>query len=152
MKRLKDSFLKYKISIVLFTLSLFSYGQECSIYKNTDSWKISKDVLFNISYVSCFHAEGVVTSFEYSDIETGFHIMDKGHHNASYFFSGYNFVSKEKLKLNAGILYRMNNQPSLMLCHWGGNIRLYKSFWFTARVLQVNKNVSYLNVGLKVSI
>lgn len=151
MKKLKDSFLKYKV-IALLLLGFISHGQECLPYHKVRNWEYNDDVKYNIAWASCFHASAIAASMEYESFEIGTHIMGKGHHNTAYLFASYNFKASKNLNLSVGTLYRINNNTGLLLGQWGGSVRIYKPVWFIARVLQINKNLSYLNVGIKLSI
>jgi hypothetical protein len=37
-----------------------------------------------------------------------------------------------------------------MVAQYGGDIKLYKSIWLTSRILQIRRDLNYLNVGLKI--
>ena len=141
--------MKTKLVILALLLSKLTLAQECSPYHKVNNWKYNKDVNYNIAWASCFHAAAIAVSLEYNSFEVGTHIMGKGHHNTAYIFTSYNFKVNKNLKLSAGSLHRLNNNPALMLGQWGGSVRVYKPVWFIARVLQINKDLSYLNVGIK---
>ena len=138
------------LAAVLFSTALL--GQECSPYHKVKNWEYNSDVKYNIAWASCFHAAAIAASMEYKSFEVGTHIMGEGHHNTAYIFTSYNFKLNKSLNLSLGSLHRINNNPSLLLGQWGGSVRIYKPVWFIARVLQINKDLSYLNVGIKLTI
>ena len=132
---------------LLFSISV--NGQECSPYHPVNNWETNDDIDFTVSWVSCFHATGLAFSMDYNNISGGVHIMGEGHDNSAYTFLSYQYQPIKKIKLFAGPLYRLNNNSSLMLAQYGGDIKIYKSIWFTSRILQINRNLNYLNVGIK---
>jgi hypothetical protein len=138
------------LAALLFSTALL--GQECSPYHNVTNWEYNNDVKYNIAWASCFHAAAIAASMEYKSFEVGTHIMGEGHYNTAYIFTSYNFKLNKSLNLSLGSLHRINNNPSLLLGQWGGSVRIYKPVWFIARVLQINKDLSYLNVGIKLTI
>lgn len=144
--------MKPLLTVLLLTLSLTSFSQQCSPYRKVNNWEYNKDVNYNIAWASCFHAAAIAVSLEYNSFEVGTHIMGKGHHNTAYIFTSYNFKVNKNLKLSAGSLHRLNNNAALLLGQWGGSVRVYKPVWFIARVLQINKDLSYLNVGVKLAL
>ena len=89
---------------------------------------------------------------DYNNISGGVHLMGEGHNNATYTFLSYQYQPIKRIKLSAGPLYRLNNNSGLMLAQFGGDVKLYKSIWITSRVLQINRSLNYLNVGIKLSI
>jgi hypothetical protein len=138
------------LAALLFSTVLL--GQKCSPYHKVTNWEYNNDVKYNIAWASCFHAAAIAASMEYKSFEMGTHIMGEGHHNAAYIFTSYNFKLNKSLNLSLGSLHRINNNPSLLLGQWGGSVRIYKPVWFIARVLQINKDLNYLNVGIKLTI
>lgn len=138
-----------KILLILLLLPLLSTSQECSPYHTVNNWEVNDDVDFTVSWVSCFHASGMVFSMDYNYISTGVHIMGEGHNNATYTFISYQYQPSKRVKLHGGPLYRLNNDSGLMLAQYGGDVKLYKSVWLTSRVLQINADLNYLNVGVK---
>jgi hypothetical protein len=87
---------------------------------------------------------------DYNNISGGVHIMGEGHGNAAYTFLSYQYQPIKRIKLSAGPLYRLNNDNGLMAAQYGGDIKLYESIWLTSRILQINRDLNYLNVGIKV--
>mgnify|MGYP003692040397 CR=1 FL=1 len=138
------------LAALLFSTALS--GQECSPYHNVTNWEYNNDVKYNIAWASCFHAAAIAASMEYKSFEAGTHIMGEGHYNTAYIFTSYNFKLNKSLNLSLGSLHRINNNPSLLLGQWGGCVKIYKPVWFIVRVLQINKDLSYLNVGIKLTI
>lgn len=138
-----------KILIALL-FSITMLGQECSPYHPVKNWEVNDDVDFTVSWVSCFHAAGLAFSMDYNNISGGVHIMGAGHNNSAYTFLSYQYQPIKRIKLSAGPLYRLNNDSSLMLAQYGADIKLYKSIWLTSRILQINRNLNYLNVGIKI--
>ena len=134
---------------ILLLINISMFGQECSPYHPVQHWEANDDVDFTVSLVSCFHAAGLAFSMDYNNISGGVHIMGAGHDNSAYTFLSYQYQPIKKIKLFAGPLYRLNNNSSLMLAQYGGDIKIYKSIWFTSRILQINRNLNYLNVGIK---
>lgn len=133
---------------LLFSINM--YGQECSPYHPVNNWETNDDVDFTVSWVSCFHAAGLVFSMDYNNISGGVHIMGEGHNNAAYSFLSYQYQPIKNIKLSAGPLYRLNNDSGLMVAQYGGDIKLYKSIWLTSRILQIRRDLNYLNVGVKI--
>lgn len=137
---------------ILLLINISMFGQECSPYYPVQNWEANDDVDFTVSLVSCFHAAGLAFSMDYNNISGGVHIMGAGHDNSAYTFLSYQYQPIKKIKLFAGPLYRLNNDSSLMLAQYGGDIKLYKSIWLTSRILQININLNYLNVGIKAAL
>jgi len=137
------------LSIALL-ISINTIGQECSPYHSIKNWETNDDVDFTVSWVSCFHAAGLAFSMDYNNISGGVHIMGEGHGNAAYTFLSYQYQPIKRIKLSAGPLYRLNNDNGLMVAQYGGDIKLYKSIWLTSRILQIRRDLNYLNVGIKV--
>lgn len=138
--------------IFALLFSTMIYAQDCSPYHKIKNWEANDDVDFTISWVSCFHASGLAFSMDYNNISTGVHLMGAGHNNAAYAFLGYQYQPIKKVKLSAGPLYRLNNNSNIMLGHYGADLKLYKSIWFTSRVLHIKRGLRYLNVGVKLSV
>ena len=133
---------------LLFSISM--YGQECSPYHPVNNWEANDDVDFTVSWVSCFHAAGLAFSMDYNNISGGVHIMGEGHNNAAYSFLSYQYEPIKTIKISAGPLYRLNNDSGMMIGQFGVDVKLYKSIWLTSRILQINRNLNYLNVGVKI--
>lgn len=132
---------------LLFSINM--YGQECSPYHPVNNWEANDDVDFTVSWVSCLHAAGLAFSMDYNNISGGVHIMGEGHNNAAYSFLSYQYEPIKNIKVSAGPLYRLNNDSGMMIGQFGADVKLYKSIWFTSRILQIKRNLNYLNVGVK---
>ena len=76
--------------------------------------------------------------------------MGEGHDNSAYTFLSYQYEPIKNIKVSAGPLYRLNNEGGLMIGQFGADIKLYRSIWLTSRILQINRNLNYLNVGVKI--
>ena len=76
--------------------------------------------------------------------------MGEGHKDAAYAFLSYQYQPIKRIKLSAGPLYRLNNDSRLMVGQFGMDVKLYKYFWLTSRILQITRELNYLNVGVKV--
>lgn len=139
---------------VLFALlfSISMWAQDCSPYHRVKNWEVNEDVKYTLSLVSCFHAYGISPTLDWNNYSVGFHIMGQGHDGAAYLFSSYQYRVKDKFKISAGPLYRLNNESGFLLGQFGGDVKLYKSIWLTSRILQINPSLNYLNVGVKISI
>ena len=135
---------------LLFSISV--WAQDCSPYHKVTNWEANDDVEFTVAWVSCFHASGMAFSTDWNNMALGVHLMGEGHKNAAYTFFSYQYQPIKRVKLFAGPLYRINNDSGLMLAQYGGDIKLYKSIWVTSRILQINRNLNYLNVGVKLAI
>jgi len=139
-----------RILLVLLLISTVGFAQDCSPYYKVNNWETNDDVDFTVSWVSCFHAAGLAFTMDYNNISGGVHIMGEGHSNAAYTFLSYQYQPIKRIKLSAGPLYRLNNDSGLMVAQYGGDIKLYKSIWLTSRILQIRRDLNYLNVGLKI--
>jgi len=128
------------------------WAQDCSPYYRINNWEANDDVEFTTAWVSCFHASGMAFSTDWNNMSLGVHLMGEGHKNAAYTFFSYQYQPIKRVKLFAGPLYRLNNDSRFLWGQFGGDIKLYKSIWLTSRILQINPNLNYLNVGLKISI
>ena len=60
-------------------------------------------------------------------------------------FFSYQYQPIKRIKLSTGPLYRLNNDSGLMVAQYGGDIKLYKSIWLTSRILQIRRDLNYLN-------
>ncbi len=138
------------IIAVLFTINV--WAQDCSPYHKITNFETNKDVEFTVAWVSCFHASGIAFSTDWNNMSLGVHLMGEGHQNAAYTFFSYQYQPIKKIKLHAGPLYKLNNDSGLMLAQYGGDVKLYKSVWLTSRILQINRNLNYLNVGIKLAL
>ena len=138
--------------LFLFLIPTMLFAQECSPYHKVTNWELNDDVEFTAAWLSCFHASGLAFSMDYNNISGGVHMMGEGHDNSAYAFLSYQYQPIKRIKLSAGPLYRLNNNSGLMLAQYGGDIKLYKSIWFTSRILQINRSLNYFNVGVKLAI
>ena len=136
--------------LFLFLIPTMLFAQECSPYHKVTNWELNDDVEFTAAWLSCFHASGLAFSMDYNNISGGVHIMGEGHDNAAYTFLSYQYQPIKRIKLSAGPLYRLNNDSGIMLAQYGADIKLYKYIWLTSRILQINRNLNYLNVGIKI--
>ena len=138
--------------LVALLFSMTMCAQDCSPYYRINNWEVNDDVDFTAAWVSCFHSAGLAFSMDYNNISLGTHLMGEGHMNSAYMFLSYQYQPLDRIKLSAGPLYRLNNDSRFLWGQFGGDIKLYKSIWLTSRILQINPNLNYLNVGLKISI
>ena len=138
--------------LIALLFSITMWAQDCSPYHRVTNWEANDDVEFTAAWVSCFHASGLAFSMDYNNVSTGFHLMGEGHMNSAYTFMSYQYQPHRRIKLSAGPLYKLNNDRGLMIAQYGGDIRLYKSIWLTSRILQIRRDLNYLNVGVKVTI
>jgi hypothetical protein len=137
----------YKLIFTLF-ISISLHGQECSPYRTPKNYILDKNKSGAIGYVACLHARGVVAEVGYNDVFVGVLAMGKGHHGATYSFVQYEFAIRE-LRIYGGPAYRLNNNPSLITGRIGADLKIYKRIWTTASILQINRNLNYLHIGIK---
>ena len=146
--------------ILIVTLNLLSnilYSQDlnCNPYNHKIKYNYSivdPNVKYGLSYVSCFHAQGVVVDLRYKEYLTGFHMMNKGHHHTVYHFISYRVKLNNHIVLHGGPLYRLNNENGLLIGQFGIDYKLYKGLNLTSRILQITPSLNYLNVGLKMEV
>ena len=131
-------------------ITLTSRGQECSPYHLIPKYDLSSNKSFGIGYVSCFHARGVVAEVGYDNIFLGVLAMGEGHHGATYGFLQYEFAIR-KSRIYGGPVYRLNHNPSLCIGRVGIDFEIYRWLYLSASLLQPNKDVNYLHVGLKIN-
>jgi hypothetical protein len=137
------------LALILFPIVMWS--QECSPYRTIPSYNLSSNKSGAIGYVACLHAKGVVAEVGYKNVFTGILAMGQGHHGATYTFLQYEFAIRES-RIYLGPAYRLNHNPSLLIGRAGIDVPIYKRLYTTASILQVNKNLNYLHVGLKLVI
>jgi hypothetical protein len=137
------------LALILFPILMWS--QECSPYHNIPTYKLSNNKSGGIGYVACLHAKGVVAEVGYDKLFVGVLAMGQGHHGATYSFLQYEFAIRE-LRIYGGPAYRLNHNPSLIIGRVGIDVPIYKRLYTTASILQINKNLNYLHVGLKLVI
>ncbi len=141
------------IVIVFSIIGNNLYGQiECSPYHKVKNYTVDDKGNYGFSYVTCFHAQGVVVDLSYKSIMIGTHIMDKGHNNTVYGFVSYRYFINEKTIAHIGPLYKINNNSGLLIGQFGLDRKLYGPVYLTSRILQVKTNLNYLNVGLKITL
>jgi len=139
-----------KITIGLMLITLTSKGQECNPYHIIPKYELPSEKSFGIGYVSCFHARGVVAEVGYDNIFLGILAMGHGHHGATYSFLQYEFAIR-KSRIYGGPAYKLNHSPGFILGRVGVDLQLIKNVYCSASVLQVNSNLNYLHVGLKIN-
>lgn len=139
----------YKILLILLiAICNITYAQECTPYQTPRNYILDGNKSAAIGYVSCFHAAGVVAEVGYDNVFVGILAMGKGHHGAAYSFLQYEFAIRE-VRIYGGPVYRLNHDPSLLMGRVGIDARMYKRLWATASVLQVNRNLNYVHIGVK---
>jgi hypothetical protein len=94
----------------------------------------------------------MAVSMDWNHSSTGVHIMGKGHSNSAYLFQGFKWRAAKRIELEAGPLYRLNNRSQLMLGYVGADLVLHRHLHITSRILIINPNLNYLNVGLRATI
>jgi len=133
--------------------SLYSQSIECNPYNHrVKNYIVEEENNYSISYVSCFHAQGVVVDLSYKDVMIGSHMMGKGHHHTVYGFISYRHRVGKRTLLHVGPLYRINNNSSLLIGQFGIDYKVYGPLHFTSRILQIRQDLNYLNVGMKLSL
>lgn len=142
---------------ILISNNLYSQQDiECNPYTHKVKYDYSSivdnDIEYGLSYVSCFHAQGVVVDLRYKEYQTGFHMMNKGHHNTVYHFISYRVKMNNRIVFHGGPLYRVNNNNGLLIGQFGMDYKLYKGLNLTSRVLQISPTLNYLNVGLRLGL
>ena len=142
--------MRYLLLALFFSVNV--WAQQCSPYHPVKNWEANKDVVFTVAWVSCLHASGMAVSMDWNHSSTGVHIMGKGHSNSAYLFQGFKWRAAKRIELEAGPLYRLNNRSQLMLGHVGADLVLHRHLHITSRILIINPNLNYLNVGLKATI
>lgn len=141
------------IVIVFSIIGNNLYGQiECSPYHKVKNYTVDDKGNYGFSYVTCFHAQGVVVDLSYKSIMIGTHMMDKGHMNTVYGFVSYRYFINKKTIAHIGPLYKINNNSGLLIGQFGLDRKLYGPVYLTSRILQVKTNLNYLNVGLKITL
>ena len=145
--------------LLLFTLisnNLYSQDLHCNPYTHKVKYDYSSivdnDIEYGLSYVSCFHAQGVVVDLRYKEYQTGFHMMGKGHHHTVYHFISYRVKMNNRIVFHGGPLYRVNNNNGLLIGQFGMDYKLYKGLNLTSRVLQIHPSLNYLNVGIRLGL
>ena len=137
-----------KLIFALFFPLMLSSQIYCSPYHKINRYDVNQDVIFGIGYVSCLHAGALVLEAGTEIVQVGTVIMGKGHHNTAYGFIAV-AGSYKKIRGYAGPLYRINNDPALLIGRCGIDIQVYKKLYGSISINQVNLNLNYLLVGLK---
>ena len=142
--------MKKKIILMLMLIALTSKAQECNPYHLIPKYQYSDKKSFGLGYVACLHAKGVVAEVGYDKMFLGVLAMGQGHHGATYSFLQY---EKEigRARIYGGPAYRLNHNPGFILGRVGVDLQLIKNVYCSASVLQVNSNLNYLHVGLKIN-
>lgn len=141
-----------KIIIILYILLCnVTYGQECSPFYKPKSYTLDKNKSAAIGYVACLHARGVVAEVGYDKLFLGILAMGQRHHGATYTFLQYE-VPFDRFRVYIGPAYKLNHDPRLIIGRVGLDLKLYKKFYATGSILQINQNLNYLHVGFKVLI
>lgn len=135
--------------ILLFSFTL--QAQECNPYYTIPKYELSKKKSGGIGYVACLHARGVVAEVGYNNTFVGILAMGKGHHGATYTFLQYEYIIRE-LRIYGGPAYRLNHDPAFLIGRMGADYQLYRNLYSTFSILQVNTNLNYVHVGLKLII
>jgi len=138
-----------KILALLLLLSFSVQGQECSPYHKPTSYTLDSDIVYALGYARCIHAGAVIAQVGYKNYMIGTQLVDKGHHNSAYTFLEYNYPITDYLRIYAGPLYRINNTPSLCVGRFGVDLNLYRGFGVTGSIIQINSNLNYAYLGLK---
>lgn len=141
-----------RIAVVLCILiSSIAFSQECNPFYKPNHYELDKNKSASIGYVACLHARGVIAEVGYDRMFLGVLAMGKGHHGATYTFLQYE-VPFGRSRLYGGPAYRLNQNPTLIMGRAGADLKIYKRLWATAGVLQINRNLNYLHVGLKIQL
>ena len=140
--------MKGKAVILLLLISSFLFSQECNPYFPIKNYELSKVKHAGLGYVSCFHARGIVTEIGYDKMFIGVLTMGKGHHYATYSYLQYEFAIR-KSRMYIGPAYRLNNNPSLLVGRVGIDYEIYKPLYATLSLLQINNELNYVHIGLK---
>lgn len=131
-------------------ISLTSKGQECNPYHLIPKYELASKKSAGVGYVACLHARGVVAEVGYDNMFIGILAMGEGHHGTTYSFLQYEFAIR-KLRIYGGPVYRLNNNPSLCIGRVGIDFEVYRWIYASLSLLQPNKDVNYLHVGLKIN-
>ena len=142
----------YKIAVILYTLLCsIAYGQECNPYYTPKNYILDKNKSAAIGYVACLHARGIVAEVGYDNVFLGVLAMGQRHYGATYTFLQYE-VPFGRSRVYAGPAYRLNNNPNIIIGRVGIDFKIYKRFWVTGSILQIDRNLNYLHVGFKILI
>lgn len=142
--------MRYIIFLLLLTFT--TKGQSnCSPYSEPSNYLVNKDVEYSISYVSCIHTQGIMTEVGTKNNKLGNLITGEGHHSDVYMF-GSHYINFKNINVSAGLLFRVNNNPSICIGKFGTDYKLYKNIYSTLNLFQVNEDLSYMYFGIKVNI
>lgn len=140
----------YKLIVILYALLCnIAYTQECNPYKSPNDYILDRNKSAAVGYVACIHATGVVAEVGYDRLFIGILAMGQGHHGAAYSFLQYE-IPYGRSRTYIGPAYRLNHNPSLLIGRVGFDYKLYKRVYSSASVIQINRNLNYLHVGLKI--
>lgn len=140
-----------EIMKLLFAMILpfLTFGQiDCSPFHPVKNYEVNKDVIYSIAYVSCWHARGIMVEMGTDNFQMGTIAMGKRHNNSTYIY----FVATQRyrnLRLYAGPLYRINNDPTLGIGRCGVDVGVYKNLFGTLSVSQISTSLNYANFGVK---
>lgn len=132
---------------LILPLTLFSQT-ECSPFFSVSNYQTNEDVLFSVAYVSCIHARGVNYEIGTNHIQIGTILMGKNHHNSAYMYTQYT-QDFDSFRVYIGPVYRLNNDAVLGIVRIGSDVQIYENLYLTLSLLQINSDLSYLYVGLK---
>ena len=141
----------FRALLFFFLLSISLSAQECSPYFDIPTYELSSKKSASIGYVACLHAGGVVAEVGYDNVFVGVLAMGGGHNNETYSFIQYDFVYPN-VRFYGGPVYRIVQNPSLLIGRFGTDFKLYSRLWGTASILQVNTNLNYFHFGVKLVI
>ena len=140
--------LKY---LLLGFFPLLSYAQvECTPYYNPPSYEVNQDVVYSASYVSCFHTQAVMLEAGTNSFRLTSTMSGKHHNNDAYLSPRY-YYNFNSGNISIGPLYRLNNNPGFGIAQLGSDIRLFSRYSLTSNLFQINSNLNYLFIGLKVN-
>lgn len=138
-------------AIFIFLLTCGSLkAQECSPFWETRNYILDDAKSAGIGYVACLHARGVVAEVGYNNVFVGILAMGQGHSNATYGFVQYD-VQFGRARFYAGPAYRLNNEPIICIGRAGLDFQVYRWFYTSLSLIQVDKNVNYLHYGIKIN-
>jgi len=143
--------MKYLFILITLVSTYSIKAQECSPYFDIPKYELSNKKSGGIGYISCFHARGVVAEAGYDKLFIGLLAMGEGHHGAVYTFLQYEFAIRE-LRIYGGPAYRLNHNPSILIGRAGVDYQIISYLYGTFSILQVNPQLNYVHVGLKLVI
>lgn len=137
-----------KLILALLFPMLLTSQTYCSPYHGIDRYDVNQDVMFGLGYVACLHSGGVVAEAGTKRVQVGTILMGQGHHNTAYGFIAV-AGSYKNFRGYVGPLYRINNDPALLIGRCGIDVQVYEQLYGTISVNQINTNLNYLLLGLK---